>query len=231
MFSIFFEYAYKEDAEQLFLDFWNIPEDDIRRTRPGLYFEWIESIDGVTVQMLFLDTRFFRDGLLPTDERGAPGKERYLPQTDTSTSMLGDVQWNWLEQKMAKEVDHRIIVSSIQFLAMGHGWEAWKTMPHERQRLIDLIDTSSSDSVLFISGDRHRGGLYQLTSSSGKNIVEMTSSSLNLSFTNDEEAGPLRVGPTFVQENYGEILLNKLTNKLTVNLKDNQGNIVQSVDL
>ena len=225
------EYAYKEDAEQLFLDFWNVPQDDIRRTRPGLYFEWIEDIEGITVQMLFLDTRFFRDELLPTDERGVPGKERYLPQTDTSTTMLGDVQWTWLEQKMASEVDHRVIVSSIQFLAMGHGWEAWKTMPHERQRLIDLIDTSSSDSVLFISGDRHRGGLYQLTSSSGKNIVEMTSSSLNLSFTNDEEAGPLRVGPTFVQENYGEILLNKLTNKLTVNLKDNQGSIVQSVDL
>ena len=145
--------------------------------------------------------------------------------------MLGDVQWSWLEQKMASEVDHRVIVSSIQFLAMGHGWEAWKTMPHERQRLIDLIDQSSSDSVLFISGDRHRGGLYQLTSASGKNIVEMTSSSLNLSFTNDEEAGPLRVGPTFVQENYGEMLLNKMTSKLTVNLKDNQGNIIQSVDL
>ena len=225
------EYAFKEDAEQLFLDFWNVPQDDIRRSRPGLYFEWLEDIEGSTVQMLFLDTRFFRDGLLPTDERGAPGKERYLPQTDTSTSMLGDVQWNWLEQKMTTEVDHRIIVSSIQFLAMGHGWEAWKTMPHERQRLIDLIDQSSSDTVLFISGDRHRGGLYQLTSASGKNIVEMTSSSLNLSFTNDEEAGPLRVGPTFVQENYGEILLDKQSNTLTVNLKDNQGSIIQSVDI
>ena len=225
------EYIYKEEAEQLFLDFWNISENDVRRSRPGLYFEWIEEIDGLTVQMLFLDTRFFRDALLPTDEKGAPGKERYLPQTDTSTSMLGDVQWNWLEQKMATEVDHRIIVSSIQFLAMGHGWEAWKTMPHERQRLIDLIDQSSSDSVLFISGDRHRGGLYQLTSASGKNIVEMTSSSLNLSFTNNEEAGPLRVGPTFVQENYGEMLLNKETNEMTVNLKDNQGQIIQSVDL
>ena len=225
------EYTYKEDAEQLFLDFWNISEDDVRRTRPGLYFEWIENIEGITVQMLFLDTRFFRDGLLPTDERGVPGKERYLPQTDTSTSMLGDVQWSWLEQKMATEVDHRIIVSSIQFLAMGHGWEAWKTMPHERHRLTDLIDQSSSDSVLFISGDRHRGGLYQLTSAAGKNIFEMTSSSLNLSFTNDEEAGPLRVGPTFVQENYGEMLLDKLTSKMTVNLKDNQGQIIQSVDL
>ena len=225
------EYAYKEDAEQLFLDFWNIPEDDIRRTRPGLYFEWIENIDGITVQMLFLDTRYFRDALLPTDERGAPGKERYLPHTDTSTTMLGDVQWDWLEQKMNTQVDHRIIVSSIQFLAMGHGWEAWKTLPHERQRLIDLIDRSSSDTVLFISGDRHRAGLYQLSSNSGKNIFEMTSSSLNLSFTNDEEAGPLRIGPTFVDENYGEILLNKSTNEVIVNLKDNQGKIVQSLSL
>ena len=52
-----------------------------------------------------------------------------------------------------------------------------------------------------------------------------------MSFTNDEEAGPLRVGPTFVQENYGEMLLNKMTSKLTVNLKDNEGNIIQTVDL
>jgi len=225
------EYIYKNEAKDLFLDFWNIDENDVRRTRDGLYFEMLEDIEGISVQIIFLDTRFFRDALLPTDEKGAPGKERYLPHTDTSLTMLGDVQWDWLEQKMATKVDHRIIVSSIQFLAMGHGWEAWKTMPHERLRLIDLIDQSSSDSVLFISGDRHRGGLYQLTSNSGKNIFEMTSSSLNLSFTNEEEAGPLRVGPTFVQENYGEILLDKLTNRMVVNLKDNQGKIIQSLAL
>ena len=225
------EYAYKEDAKELFLDFWNIPMDDVRRSRDGLYFEWIQTIDGITVQMLFLDTRFFRDALLPTDERGAPGKERYLPHTDTSLTMLGVDQWNWLEEKMNIQVDHRIIVSSIQFLAMGHGWEAWKTFPHERQKLIDIIDQSSSDNVLILSGDRHRAGLYQLTTNSNKNIIEMTSSSLNLSFANDEEAGPLRVGPTFVQENYGEILLNKASNSLIVNLKDNQGKIIQTSDI
>ena len=54
---------------------------------------------------------------------------------------------------------------------------------------------------------------------------------LNLAFANDEEDGPLRSGPTFVQENYGEILLDKLTNTLTVNLKDNQGKIIQSLSL
>ena len=224
------EYIYKVEAEQIFLDFWNIPQDDIRRARPGLYFEKTQEIDGISIQMIFLDTRFFRDALLPTDERGAPGKERYIPHTDTSLTMLGEDQWTWLQEQLDKEVDHKIIVTSIQFLAMGHGWEAWKTLPHERQRLIDLVDQSSSE-VLFISGDRHRGGLYQFSTQSGKVISEMTSSSLNLAFANDEEDGPLRSGPTFVQENYGEILLDKLTNTLTVNLKDNQGKIIQSLSL
>jgi len=41
----------------------------------------------------------------------------------------------------------------------------------------------------------------------------------------------LRVGPTFVQENYGEILLDKLTSEMSVNLKDNQGQIIQSIEL
>jgi len=224
------EYIYKEEAEQIFLDFWNIPQDDIRRNRPGLYFEKTQEIDGISIQMIFLDTRFFRDALLPTDEKGAPGKERYVPHTDTSLTMLGEDQWTWLQDQLDKEVDHKIIVTSIQFLAMGHGWEAWKTLPHERQRLIDLVDQSSSE-VLFISGDRHRGGLYQFSTQSGKVISEMTSSSLNLAFANDEEDGPLRSGPTFVQENYGEILLDKSTNTLTVNLKDNQGKIIQSLSL
>ena len=224
------EYIYKVEAEQIFLDFWNIPQDDIRRARPGLYFEKTQEIDGISIQMIFLDTRFFRDALLPTDERGALGKERYIPHTDTSLTMLGEDQWAWLQEQLDKEVDHKIIVTSIQFLAMGHGWEAWKTLPHERQRLIDLVDQSSSE-VLFISGDRHRGGLYQFSTQSGKVISEMTSSSLNLAFANDEEDGPLRSGPTFVQENYGEILLDKLTNTLTVNLKDNQGKIIQSLSL
>ena len=224
------EYIYKEEAEQIFLDFWNIPQDDIRRDRPGLYFEKTQEIDGISIQMIFLDTRFFRDALLPTDEKGAPGKERYIPHTDSSLTMLGEGQWTWLQEQLDKEVDHKIIVTSIQFLAMGHGWEAWKTLPHERQRLIDLVDQSSSE-VLFISGDRHRGGLYQFSTQSGKVISEMTSSSLNLAFANDEEDGPLRSGPTFVQENYGEILLDKSTNTLTVNLKDNQGKIIQSLSL
>ena len=81
------EYIYKVEAEQIFLDFWNIPQDDIRRARPGLYFEKTQEIDGISIQMIFLDTRFFRDALLPTDERGHQGKERYITHTDTKSNI------------------------------------------------------------------------------------------------------------------------------------------------
>ena len=41
------EYPHKKRSKELFLNFWNVPEDDIRRFREGLYFEIIEYIDNL----------------------------------------------------------------------------------------------------------------------------------------------------------------------------------------
>ena len=79
-----------------------------------MYFEWIENIDGIVVQILFLDTRYFRDKLTPSDNLGAKGKERYVPSADTSLTMLGEKQWNWFNNIVKIKADARIIVSSIQ---------------------------------------------------------------------------------------------------------------------
>ena len=114
--------------------------------------------------------------------------------------MLGENQWGWLKEKLSIAVDFRLIVSSIQFLAIGHGWESWNNFPHERKKLITIIKQSESKSILFISGDRHRGGLYQLKIDENKIISEITSSSLNASsFPGVEEIGPLRLGRTFMK--------------------------------
>ena len=223
------DYPYKQSSKELFLEFWNISKDDIRWTRPGIYHELLVDIGDKALQLLFLDTRTFRDPLLPTDEIGAIGKERYLSHEDNALTVLGTTQWDWLEEKMRKSVDYRIIVSSIQFLALGHGWEAWNNFPYERKRMIDLLNQSSSEHILFISGDRHRGGLYQLRTDNGKMISEMTSSSLNASFPNKEEPGPLRLGSTFVEENYGVIIIDNVKNIMSVLLKNKNGEILQSL--
>ena len=59
----------------------------------------------------------------------------------------------------------------------------------------------------------------------------MTSSSLNVSYPNSEEAGPLRVGDTFTEENYGAIYLDGVENTFSVLLKNMDGKVLQSLQL
>ena len=223
------EYPYKDKSKELFLNFWNIPLDDIRRFREGLYFDLLYEINNKTLQILFLDTRTFRDSLMPSDNLGEPGKERYIPNLDSSLTVLGDNQWDWLRKKINHRVDFRIIVSSIQFLPIGHGWESWNNFPHEREKLIKMLDKSNLNQTLVISGDRHRGGIYKIKTYSGKTISEVTSSSLNASFPNKEEFGPLRVGDTFTEENYGVIIVDSKKNTMFTSIKNINGEIVRNV--
>ena len=222
------EYQLKEKSKDLFLDFWNILNDDPRRKRSGLYHEIIKEYKGKSIQILILDTRTFRDNLKPTNVKGAVGKERYIPSLDSSLTMLGDEQWQWLSQKMYTRTDYRFIISSIQFLAIGHGWECWNNFPYERKRLIDLIDRSNVKHTVLLSGDRHRGGHYELKTKSNKIISEMTSSSLNVPYSNSEEPGPLRIGSTYSKENYGVIQLVESQDSISVMLKNIRGEVVNS---
>ena len=225
------EYRLKEKSKDLFLDFWNILNDDPRRKRSGLYHEIIKEYKGKSIQILILDTRTFRDNLKPTDVKGAVGKERYIPSLDSSLTMLGDEQWQWLSQKMYTSTDYRFIISSIQFLAIGHGWECWNNFPYERERLIDLIDRSNVKHTVLLSGDRHRGGHYELKTKSNKIISEMTSSSLNVPYSNSEEPGPLRIGNTYSKENYGVIQLVESQDSISVTLKNIKGEVINSFKL
>ena len=132
---------------------------------------------------------------------------------------------------MNESYDFRIIVSSIQFLPIGHGWESWNNFPYERKKLIKMIENSSIKNTVFISGDRHRGGFYKKPIKKGYNIYEITSSSLNASFPNKEEYGPLRLGKTYIEENYGSITINSLKGEVLVDLMNIQGEVLKSIKI
>jgi alkaline phosphatase D len=67
------EFAQKAPSQALFLDFWQVPADDPRRGREGVHASASFGPEGQRVQVILLDTRFFRSPLRPTDQRGAPG--------------------------------------------------------------------------------------------------------------------------------------------------------------
>src|SRR4051812_18937357 len=93
------DFAFKEQAQRLFVDFWNIPADDLRRSRPGIYHAASHGPPDKRIQVILLGTRYFRSPLKQTDQLGAPGKERYVPDDDLGKTMLGDTQWQWLAER------------------------------------------------------------------------------------------------------------------------------------
>lgn len=216
------DYPFKDYAKDLYLTAWDVPANDERRTRDGVYTSKIIGPVGQRVQIILLDTRSFRTGLTKTDEWGAAGKERYLPSADTAGTMLGEAQWSWFEGELKKPAELRLIASSIQMHAEGHGWEAWRTMPHERQKFYSLIKKTGASDAILLSGDRHAGALYKR-----EGLYELTSSSLNLPASkwraeNGEtsvEAGPYRIGTLQYEVNYGLIDIDWHTRNVRLTLR------------
>lgn len=179
-----------------------------------------------------LDTRWFRSPLKKTDDWGAKGKERYLPDADASKTMLGEAQWVWLKQELQKPADLRLLVSSMQVLADGHGWEAWRNLPTEREKLYRMINESGAEGVVILSGDRHVGGLYERKGITSYPIYEATSSSINVAFIDfPDEVGPYQIGRLFGPENFGMVEVDWAARTVSLNLRNMDGANVNGVTL
>ena len=56
-------YKLKKQAQELYLEFWEIPISDPRSNREGIYFEKKINFNKKTIQLIGLDTRYFRSDL------------------------------------------------------------------------------------------------------------------------------------------------------------------------
>ncbi|MEX0299254.1 MAG: alkaline phosphatase D family protein [Kordiimonas sp.] len=155
------EYPMKQQSKKIFLDFWQEPSDSARRrSRDGIYTSYMLGTDKERVQVILLDLRWDRSPLKHVDATEAKRRDQmafgpYLPDTEPGAAMLGENQWNWLEEELKKPAKLRIIGSSLQFISTFPGWEAWSLFPSERQRMIRLIEKTRANGALFISGDTH----------------------------------------------------------------------------
>ena len=236
------EFQHRKSAEALFNYVWDVDEDDPRRAHEGVYGAWLLGEEtGRIVQVILLDTRSFRSPLKPSDDRGAKGKERYLPDADDGKTMLGDAQWSWLSEELKKPADLRLLVSSVQVIADGHGWEAWKMLPAERTRLYQTISAAGADNLIMLSGDRHSAAFYKRDDVIGYPLFEATSSSLNLpasrwraeSGETYVEPGPHRLGEMVYDPNYGVIEIDWSSNDVDVTIRSGDGAVLlrEIVDL
>jgi len=223
-------YPMREESAKEFLDFFNVPKDSPRRTRAGIYGAKTFGEEGQRVQVILLDTRYFRSSKMVRDTRSKEEKKAqnivgwYLPHTDTSTTLLGAAQWAWLEQQLQSPAEIRIIASSIQVVSREKGMECWGNFPHERKRLIELISKTKANGVVCISGDVHFSEL-SVEKSGAYPLYDLTSSGLTNSSTSwSKTVNNLRSGKTYAQNNFGVITIDWASKSLSLEIISLSGN-------
>lgn len=202
------EYPMKKESQKVFLDFYKEPKDSPRWNREGVYLAKTFGPKGKRVQVILLDTRYFRSALKKVAKR-PKGRGPYVDDNDTSKTMLGEAQWKWLEKTLREPAEIRIVASSVQVVPQSHGWEYWQNFPHERKRLFKLIGDTKANGVIMISGDRHHAEISKLPTDNAENgagypMIDVTSSSLNTpgGRGNFGERNDHRLGDNFGQVNF-----------------------------
>ncbi len=218
------EFAFKEYAQELFADFFQLAADDPRRARPGAYDSAVYGPEGRRVQVILLDTRYFRSPLERDETRA------YIVDPDPANTVLGDAQWAWLDEQLRVPAELRFIVSSIQIVAEGHTYERWGNFPTERQRLFDLVAETGAEGVVFLSGDRHIAALYRDEEAGPYPMVDFTVSSLTHSWRDGaaREFGPHQVERAVGVENFGLIDIDWDAEVLAMRVLDEAGEDLQS---
>ena len=171
------DYPHKREAQTEFWNWLDEPADSPRRQQEGVYHAQTFGPEGKRVQVILLDTRYFRSPLKKLPAAQALVGGRYTATDDTRTTMLGEAQWAWLEKTLREPAELRLIVSSIEFAAEMQGFESWANLPHEQQHMIDILKRTQAQGVLFLTGDRHWCELSRIDGP-GYLLYDLTASSM-----------------------------------------------------
>lgn len=177
-------YPKKEESKALFLDFFGEPADSDRRKHPGIYTSYCYETMGHKLQLILLDNRTFRDNPKPYEGEYDQDPRYfyemdYAPYKTADSTLLGNAQWLWLEQQLLQPADLRLICSGTQFGIEFNGYESWANFPHEQTRMLDLIQKTRANGVLFLTGDVHYAELSQLNTPGLYPIYDVTASGLS----------------------------------------------------
>jgi|TARA_B110000908_G_scaffold48873_1_gene59656 alkaline phosphatase D len=179
-------YPQKQTSKEIFLDFFAEPKDSDRFKHEGIYAERIYQVGDKKVQLILLDGRTFRDDLLRNSKPpNQPSQKKsfyhwdYIPHTDTSTTLLGEQQWQWLEKTLQQPADCRILATGTQFGIEANGYEAWANFPHEQKRLVKLIKKTQANHLIAISGDVHYAEVSKFQNPHSYPIYDITASGLS----------------------------------------------------
>jgi alkaline phosphatase D len=129
-------FKYKNITKNMFLDFLEYPiNHEKRKTKEGIQASYSFGEGFKTFKIIMPDLRYYLNG----------------------TEMLGESQWQWLENELKSDETFTFIISGVQFLPANRPFmlECWSL--EGRKRLMDLLGKLKKSGVIILSGDVHFG--------------------------------------------------------------------------
>lgn len=212
------DYPKKDKSKTELFAFLDVPQNHPARDRKGAYQSYTYKGRQLSIKVILLDARYFRDSLVWANANTA----QKAAIRNTVGDILGEEQWTWLQSQLQDDsVELILLGSGIQVLPTQHRWEKWSNFPTARKRLLSLIDRSVKKPVILLSGDRH----ISETSKTKLDrypypLWEFTSSSLTSPITNQEpEANDYRQKEIIYPRNFAVLQVDRQKQKLVCNIK------------
>ena len=196
----------KGNAEQAFRRYWPNPTFGLPDVRGIFGMVTLGDVD-----LFLLDNRFHRH------------PNRY-PQTPDK-SMFGRAQFEWLKQALvSSRATFKIVAAGGQFWNRANKYEAFHNFPAEQKALADWLLEQKITGVVFLSGDRHLGGVWKIERPGAYPLHEFTSSPLTAGvFTNppqEERDNPdLVPGTLTLQRHFGMVRVSGPRNERVLTLE------------
>lgn len=214
------DYREKELSREIFFEFTDEPKNSDRRKRNGVYDSRILNYGKRKIQVILLDTRYFRSPL-KTGWFSFNKSPNYIGNYDPDAALLGREQWEWLEKEIQKPADVRLLISSIQFHNDHHKFEKWGNFPLEKEKFYGLLRKHSVKNFIIISGDRHIGEYHKIQEKGLPLMYELTTSPLNkiMEFKVTEPFHPDRIGDFTQKANFGTVRFRESGKRLEISLE------------
>jgi alkaline phosphatase D len=212
-------FAEKENSRRDFLNYWSYVKNSIPLEQDGIYHSKIIGPKKKMVQVIVLDTRYFKSPL-----------ENNQATQDPKATVLGHMQWTWFEDQLHRPADIRLIVSSLPVIANDPKGDKWGDYPIERQRFFDLLKKTHARNVIVLSGNHEAGSIAKVDLKDYGPLFEVTASPLNYTSTvNDTDAH--YVGKTYNKENFGLAHIDWKKRTVEVEIRDIQNKTMNSLSI
>jgi len=215
----------REQARDIVLDAFSVPQNAEVRSREGLFQSYYYGASPQRLQIILLDTRYFRSPLVMKDKV-------YQPITGEDITLLGAAQWKWLDEELSKPADLRFIVTSIQYLNSGHRFEKWANMPDEYTKFENLLKKHKIiDHTILLSGDRHLSEISKKTFDDKSELWEITSSGLSKGGGGWKDKNPWSFCKLYQKRSFGSLAIDWDKKDISVKLLDIDAKVVREANI